>query len=147
MKSSARVFCCSTGSDTFSSFFPLFVPRYLCWGCLRNKSGDVGFGKPRLILAVFPNLEPLSDLQCDVKVLVGPVSPRLRQSPNPGEAREMTDERGESGAPGICCPPWAPSPWLGRITRLCSHPRAFGEGLKQGNDRLHPVTGKTIVFS
>lgn len=67
--------------------------------------------------------------------------PRLRTSPNPGEAREVMDERGESGVPRICCPPWAPSPWVGRVTRLCSHPRAFGEGLKQGNDYLHPVTG------
>lgn len=131
---------------TFFSFFPLFVPRYLCGGYLRNESGDVQFGKPRLILALYPNLEHLSDLQGGVKARVGPVSPRLLTSPNPGEAREVMDERSESGAPRICCLPWAPSPWVGRITCLCSHPRTFGEGLKQDDDCLHPVTGKASVF-
>lgn len=48
-----------------------------------------------------PNLEPLSDLQCGVKARVGPASPRLRTSPNPGEAGVVMDERGESGASHI----------------------------------------------
>lgn len=97
---------------------------------LRNNSRDVGSGKPRLILAVYPNPEPLSALQCGVKARVGPASPRPRKPPSPGVAGEVLDERGECGAPRLCCPPWAPGPWVGRITRPLLPSRGFRGGLK-----------------
>lgn len=71
--------------------------------CLRNNSRDVGFGKPRPILAVYPNLQALSALQCDAKprvalhLLASAGSERCK-SPSPGVAGGVMEERGSSRA-------------------------------------------------
>lgn len=138
------VFCCRTSSD--SRPFPLaFLYSFPATSAGATSEIKAGFGKP---VCSWPCTPTLSLSQTCRAVLKLPLAlHRLRQSPNPpnlGQAGEVMEQRNESRAPRICSPPGAP--WLDRITRLCSHRGAFGEGLKRGNYCLHPVTGKASVF-
>lgn len=135
------VFCCRTSSD--SRPFPLsFLYSFPATSPGATSEIKAGFGKPRLLLTMYPNLELLSDLQCDIKAPVGPASPPPVSKPRPGKRGDGAEERVQS-----------PSDLLSSLGSMAGQnytplfpSRAFGEGLKRGNYCLHPVTGKASVF-
>lgn len=138
------VFCCRTSSD--SRPFPLaFLYSFPATSAGATSEIKAGFGKPRLLLAVYPNLEPLSDLQGGVKAPVGPASPppvSKPSKPRPGRRGDGAEERVQS--PSDLLSSWGSM--AGQNYTPLFPSRAFREGLKRGNYCLHPVTGKASVF-